>query len=319
MIVICAIFLVGCKGGGSGKATAFTPRAFPALPEPPSVISDPQEKTEYVVSNYWNEFLEKTYPCDSNIVNGVTADEVEKALGTYVTLLEKACPIDFGRKAMASFFDKVEQFEAADTSSNVFEFFERMIPKYLYDPNSPMRNEDLYLPFVQKLSSSEFTPQNMRRAYSHDAAMCSMNRFGEKVPDFRFRTLKGRDLRLYSVKAEYTMLFFSNPGCHACQGIISEVMSRPYISEYLANGTLAVVNVYIDDDVDAWKQYAVNYPESWYSGYDPDYVIREDLLYNVRAIPSLYLLDREKRVIMKDAPTENVLNYLDRIAKQTIQ
>ena len=72
-------------------------------------------------------------------MNGVPADEVEKAFGTYVTLLERGCGIDFGRKAMAGFFDKVEKFEAADTSTNVFEFFEEMVPKYLYDPNSPER------------------------------------------------------------------------------------------------------------------------------------------------------------------------------------
>ena len=31
----------------------------------------------------------------------------------------------------------------------------------------------------------------------------------------------------------------------------------------------------------------------------------------MRAIPSLYLLDAEKRVLMKDAPVEKVLQYLD--------
>lgn len=86
------------------------------------MITEPKEATEYVLSNYWNEFLAKAYPCDSGIVNGVPADEVEKAFGTYVTLLERGCGIDFGRKAMAGFFDKVEKFEAADTSTNVFEF-----------------------------------------------------------------------------------------------------------------------------------------------------------------------------------------------------
>jgi len=30
----------------------------------------------------------------------------------------------------------------------------------------------------------------------------------------------------------------------------------------------------------------------------------------VRAIPSLYLLDKDKRVIMKDAPENKLFNYL---------
>ncbi|MBQ5850964.1 MAG: hypothetical protein IIW54_09160, partial [Lachnospiraceae bacterium] len=36
-------------------------------------------------------------------------------------------------------------------------------------------------------------------------------------------------------------------------------------------------------------------------------VIRNDELYSVRAIPSLYLLDKEKRVILKDAPENKMM------------
>ena len=80
-----------------------------------------------------------------------------------------------------------------------------------------------------------------------------------------------------------------------------------------ASGKLAVVNVYIDSDVDEWREYAVNYPSSWLSGYDQSYTIRTDVTYNVRAIPSLYLLDAEKRVIMKDAPQDKVLSFISNI------
>ena len=39
----------------------------------------------------------------------------------------------------------------------------------------------------------------------------------------------------------------------------------------------------------------------------------ENELYGLRAIPSLYLLDKEKRVILKDAPVEIVIEYLNTI------
>ena len=48
-------------------------------------------------------------------------------------------------------------------------------------------------------------------------------------------------------------------------------------------------------------------------GTTASYIIRSDVTYNVRAIPSLYVLDYEKKVIMKDAPVENVLPYLDNL------
>ena len=283
------------------------------MPEPPAVIVEPREKAEYVISNYWNKFLSQAYPCDSNVVNGVLADDVEKALGTFVTFLENVCPIDFGRKAMAGFFDMVEKFQTADTSSNVFGFFEKMVPKYLYDPNSPVRNEDLYLPYVSRLAVSEYSDPDLKPSYSFETQMCSLNMIGSPAADFIFTDLAGKRHTLYGIKAETTLLFFTNPGCPACKEIIESLTSDGKIAALVASGRLAVVNVYIDEELDKWREYASVYPKNWYNGYDQSYIIRSDVTYNVRAIPSLYVLDSEKKVIMKDAPVENVLPYLDNL------
>ena len=313
LAILCALVAAGCGGRGNGKSAAFRPHAFPPMPEPPAVIVEPGKKAEYVVSNYWNDFLGQSYPCDSNVVNGVLADDVEKALGTYVTLLEKACDIGFGRKAMAGFFGKVEKFQAADTSSNVFAFFEKMVPKYLYDPNSPVRNEDLYLPYVSRLAASEYSDPDLKPSYSFEAGMCSLNMIGSPAADFTFTDLAGRRHTLYAVKAETTLLFFTNPGCPACKEIIESLTSDESIAALVASGRLAVVNVYIDEELDKWREYASVYPKDWYNGYDQSYIIRSDVTYNVRAIPSLYVLDSEKKVNMKDAPVEDVLPYLDNL------
>ena len=81
----------------------------------------------------------------------------------------------------------------------------------------------------------------------------------------------------------------------------------------ISSGALAVLNIYIDEDLQAWREYMPIYPEEWYNGFDPDLVIRTDNLYSVRAIPSLYLLDKDKRIIMKDAPENKLFNYLNNI------
>ena len=71
-----------------------------------------------------------------------------------------------------------------------------------------------------------------------------------------------------------------------------------------------MADIFIDREVDAWKAKAATYPKNWINGYDHNFTIREDLIYNVRAIPSLYLLDSSKRVILKDAPVEQVLTFM---------
>ena len=309
-IILAAVILFASCGG-----TVKTPtlRSFPPPPQVPSVVTDPQEIAGYVATHFWDAFLSGTYPCDSSLVNGVPADDVESAVGRFVTILETVCERPVAIKAMDAFFQKVNDFQAKNPSSNVYEYFLRMVGKYLYDPNSPVRNEDLYLPFVKGLSESPFVPEGMRQAYAHDASMCSLNQAGTVATDFIFTDLGGRRHSLHSVKADHTLLFFSNPGCPACKEIIDGLTGDPRITGKISSGKLAVVNVYIDSDVDEWREYAVNYPSSWLSGYDQSYTIRTDVTYNVRAIPSLYLLDAEKRVIMKDAPQDKVLSFISNI------
>ena len=82
------------------------------------------------------------------------------------------------------------------------------------------------------------------------------------------------------------------------------------VKEYIGSGRLAVLNIYIDEDMTEWYRYMPDYPDDWYNGYDPNYIIRSEILYNVRAIPSLYLLDRDKTVLMKDVPQEKLFQWL---------
>lgn len=44
--------------------------------------------------------------------------------------------------------------------------------------------------------------------------------------------------------------------------------------------------------------------------YDDGQVITKERLYDLRAIPTFYLLDREKRVLLKDAPFRVIETYL---------
>jgi hypothetical protein len=86
--------------------------------------------------------------------------------------------------------------------------------------------------------------------------------------------------------------------------------STPEIASLIDEGRLQVVDIYIDQEIEDWKAHIPEYPAAWINGYDHNYAIRTDLLYNVRGIPSIYLLDKDKTVLMKDAVQEKVLTAL---------
>lgn len=316
IIRLLAIFaavlgLAACGRGGSGKAAA--PVEFPQVAVP-GLIGDPQERVDYMVLHFWDAFADpaRTGTCDSTLVCGVRKEDVEEKYGLFATLLDQTSP-KTAESAMVRLYERAEQCEAADTASNLFETLVEFSAKYLFDPNSPVRSEDRYLPFVERLATSAYVTPGMQQAYAFDAQVCRLNHTGTPAADFRIKDRQGRVRTLYGIQAPYTLLFFSNPGCEACKAIIDQLQASPRVSQLIGGGTLAVVNVYIDEDLDAWMAYSVQYPSTWISGYDPDYAIRTDLLYGVRAIPSLYLLDAKKDVLLKDVPPEKLFAALERL------
>lgn len=308
-MTVSVLMMAGC-GSNTKKAERFSALPFPDV-VPPAMMQDPGQIAEYMVLHWWDGITDpsRTYPCDTLLVSGVRIGDVEQKMANWTNILGMV-DMSVARKAMNRLYDRAAACEKKDTSSNVFETFEGLIEKYLYDPNSPLRNEDHYALYAARLASSDLVEPVMQEKYARNVRLSALNRVGTKAADFRFVDKRGRMFTLYGIKAELTLLFFSNPGCTACKQIIDVLNNDPVISGLIAGGTMKVLNIYIDEDIEAWRSYMPIYPETWYNGFDPDLVIRGETLYNVRAIPSLYLLDRDKKVIMKDAPEGRVFNWL---------
>ena len=309
ILVLSIALIIGCK---EKKAEQFKALPFPDVTAP-AMIQDRQQMAEYLAEHWWDALTDsqRSYPCDSALVSGVSKGDVEQKFANWTVILN-AVDYKVAVKSVNRLFDRAVACEKNDTTSNVFEAMTEITHKYLYDPNSPMRNEDLYGPYAECLSKCGFVEEGKRTVYAYDAGKCALNRIGTKAADFRFEDRNGKVRRLYEIKADFTVLFFSNPGCEACKEIINALKGTPHIDSLVQAGRIAVLNIYIDEDLAAWRSYMPIYPETWYNGFDPDFVIRTDVLYNVRAIPSLYLLDKDKNVMMKDAITERVVDFLNR-------
>lgn len=187
--------------------------------------------------------------------------------------------------------------------------------RFLFDPNSPYRNEELYLPVAEHLLTAPYATEEQRSKAGWMLPKLRLNRPGTPAADFEFLTPQGRRTSLYAIlnarKPQLTVLFFSNPGCNNCKEVTEAFSHSLYMQSLIENGSLLVVNIYPDEDVQAWLDYLSEYPKEWICGYDADQRLHSDEIYWLRAIPSLYLLDGQKRVILKDATPENILRYCE--------
>ena len=304
--LVLVLLLAICCGGPRSKRATVQDRSFPMV-SVPAAYTDDADRLTYACSHFWDGFLAEGGPTDSSHLLGVPKAEVEQAIANYITLLWQQ-PLPTAQKNVAGLFDAVSALQRKDTSSQFYTQFAQTLAFYFYDPNSPMRDEDLWLPYVAGLAGSPLTREDMRPAYRYEASMCRLCPRGSIAPDISAQRPDGSRFTLHGIKAERTLLFFTNPGCPACQEIIDAINSE--LGALVASGRLAVANIYVDEDYDAWKAYVGHYPREWYTGFDYSRAVREGRIYDVRAIPSVYLLGPDKTIILKDAPFERVLQAI---------
>lgn len=309
LISIFALSVISCAEGTDKekkKEAAFVAQPFPEV-QVPAMISNQEDLLIYLSNNYWQGITDpsREFPSDSLYVSGVPYGEVEQKFADWTAILSSV-NLAQAQESVEILYDRALACEKKNPSSNVLETFVHLFDKYFYDPNSPVRNEEFYLYFISKYADYDGLSDEEREKYNIQIRLCSLNRLGTPAADFRFSDKMGRISNLYDIDAPYTLLFFSNPGCDACMNIINVLSGEPAISSMISSGKLAVVNMYIDEDIQDWRSYMPIYPDEWYNCFDPDFVLRQNELYNIRAIPSLYLLDKDKKVLLKDAP-ENIL------------
>ena len=86
-----------------------------------------------------------------------------------------------------------------------------------------------------------------------------------------------------------------------CKQIQTAIGESQLLNDMLAKGSLKVLAIYPDRDLDAWHEYAPTMPSSWINSYDKGCVIEAERLYDLRAIPAMYLLDSHKTVLVRDS------------------
>ena len=63
----------------------------------------------------------------------------------------------------------------------------------------------------------------------------------------------------------------------------------------------AVQAVYAEGDTEVWKKYLNGMPGNWVIGEDK-MAVKDRAIYDLKAMPTIYLLDKNKKVLLKDAP-----------------
>ena len=265
-------------------------------PEIPQMMTDPELRAAYFVNHYWDDYS----LADTAFIH---SDETEQLYADFIDALQYVDTAEV-RSALQTMMQRME------ADSTAFAHFCRLNEKYLYDPNSPMRNEDYYIPVLEQMINSKHLSEYDKIRPIDQLEQAHKNRPGMTAPDFSYVTPKGKTGRLSQLNTDYTLLFFYDPDCTSCQEFEHVLSGMPFFLDIQKKGILRVLAIYPDDDENEWLLKSSQMPEGWIVGWNKQGDIRRRTLYEIRATPTLYLLDKQKKVILKDATLDQIIRHL---------
>lgn len=278
------------------------------MAEVPTVIASPDARAEYLAVHYWDKF-------DFSDTTGAwCTEEMKQAFLQYLNILHHSSGDAAGR-GIRSMLQR-----SAETDTAKLNWFTELYRIFLDDPNSPLRNESLYIPVLEFIVECNKLEAILKVRPANRLRMALKNRPGSIAADFSFRDRQGRIRTMHGFRAEYTFLCFYNPGCHSCAELKKQLASSVVLQTLQQKQeALKVLMICPEPDADVWNKDVFEAGSAqWVAGYDPKGLLMKDELYDLRAIPTIYLLDRDKKVLLKDAPFQQVEFYLQQREQQAI-
>ena len=117
-----------------------------------------------------------------------------------------------------------------------------------------------------------------------------------------------RPIAFQNIKADYTIVFFYSPTCGHCRESAPKL--KKFVDDYKGKG-VEVVAIAIDQNPEDWKKFIREFKlGNAINGYD--YSARTDYRhqYDVWTTPTVYVLDKDKKIIARKLPAEQIEDFM---------
>ena len=136
-----------------------------------------------------------------------------------------------------------------------------------------------------------------------------------KAQDLALETIDGEFVKLHEIDANYTVLYFFETDCGHCKKLTPRL--KPEILDAYQDLGVQIMAIYTQQDKVAWQKYIEeNKLYDFVNCYDPNYHSNFRIFYDVYSTPTIYLLDKDKKIVAKRLDIENLKGFLDHERKQ---
>ena len=293
IVLLLTLFSCGNKNTADNNTNASLttnpPDSIAELPFPiiPDSITEAVDRADYVILHFWDlmDFNDRNLTTDESFM--------EQNFVNYYSIFSLASE----KARHQSVRDLILKF-AVDSIG--FHQFLKVSDRYLFDPDSPVRNDLDFIIFLTEEINSGLLPDHDIEWRRGLFQLASKNNPGNKAENFNFRLKDGLNTSLYGLKFKGDLIiFFYDPDCNNCQRVKEQLKLAKNLNNLIDKEEITLLALAVTDDLDKWQEAVATMPGSWMHAIDFRQT-DENLTYDLRALPSIYMLDSTLNVIYKD-------------------
>lgn len=266
-------------------------------PTAPDSLATLQEKTSYIVLRFWDKADMKKLLNDTLAFNEAFAD--------YVSFIPYASA-DSVKKSIINLTSRYKN-DAKSTLKIV-----KAAEKNLFSAEAPFWADEQYMLFTKAALSNKKISAKDKTHYLNHVKMLNGSQVGSTALPMTYTTRHGAVHQLYDQPGEFTLLYIHGPECKDCDMISLRLETDFAVNSLSKNGTLKIVDIYTGTPDENWKKSVEKYPYEWEAGTSDD--IGEYI--DVRNLPAMYLLDKDRKIILRDMNINQALSMASAIYKQ---
>ena len=178
-IMLVVVGLLACGNGGTKEASkapsveqTIKKREF-QFPEIPVMMTDPEQRAIFVANHYWDHFDFR----DTMYIH--LPDITEQAAVNFMDLLQRI-PQEEALSAVRKLAEK------ASVEQVVLKYFWETLYRYWHDPNSPMKNEDMFILLCRGMEQTPQVGEFLMARAAYFRKMAEKNRTGMPAADFAY-------------------------------------------------------------------------------------------------------------------------------------
>ena len=240
------------------------------FPNIPDSLNTSEARSLYLAEHFW----------ETNDMGDTLIMHHPTAVLDYIYILSKLQQNE-AQRLMASTAERAVQYPST------YSYTEYWFEHFLHDSLSPYYDDELFIPFLERVICSGCEDIYKMRA-RFLLSRCMMNRVGQKATDFGFRDDDGRESLLSRVEADYILIWFYQKGCGACAEAADYLKSSENVSKAFSLHKIALVQIDVE-----------KYPELPGEQYELQY------------FPVFYVLDKQHRVLVKEASLDKLAFFID--------